>query len=133
MELIKCVSKARVSPSGRPGDLVTVPPNREFQGRGAHATFGTSWLHFSLLFQAAVKEVASRSLVSSACDVVSAAYASTKGSQPCLRSVCDAAEKGVQCVTEATASCVLATLEPHGKSLGRAGPAWEGLPARAHP
>ncbi|XP_072773211.1 LOW QUALITY PROTEIN: perilipin-3-like [Taeniopygia guttata] len=63
--------------------------------------------------EAAVKEVASQSLVSSACDVVSAAYASTKGSQPCLRSVCDAAEKGVQCVTEATASCVLATLEPH--------------------
>uniref|UniRef100_H0YZV6 Uncharacterized protein n=1 Tax=Taeniopygia guttata TaxID=59729 RepID=H0YZV6_TAEGU len=63
--------------------------------------------------EAAVKEVASLSLVSSACDVVPAAYASTKGSQPCLRSVCDAAEKGVQRVTEATASCVLATLEPH--------------------
>ncbi|NXM11473.1 PLIN3 protein, partial [Ploceus nigricollis] len=63
-----------------------------------------------------VKEVASLSLVGSACDVVSAAYASTKESQPCLRSVCDAAEEGVQSVTEATASCVqpvLATLEPH--------------------
>ncbi|NXQ05306.1 PLIN3 protein, partial [Vidua macroura] len=60
-----------------------------------------------------VKEVADLSLVSSACDVVSAAYASTKESHPCLRSVCDAAEKGVQSVTEATASCVLATLEPH--------------------
>ncbi|NXP60495.1 PLIN3 protein, partial [Chloropsis cyanopogon] len=63
-----------------------------------------------------VKEVASLSLVSSACDVVSAAYASTKESHPCLRSVCDAAEQGVQSVTEATASCVqplLATLEPH--------------------
>ncbi|NWI81800.1 PLIN3 protein, partial [Dryoscopus gambensis] len=63
-----------------------------------------------------VKEVASLSLVSSACDVVSAAYASTKESHPYLRSVCGAAEKGVQSVTEATASCVqpvLATLEPH--------------------
>ncbi|NWV18541.1 PLIN3 protein, partial [Origma solitaria] len=63
-----------------------------------------------------VQEVAKLSLVGSACDVVSAAYASTKGSHPCLRSVCAAAEKGVQSVTEATASCVqpvLATLEPH--------------------
>ncbi|NWW63659.1 PLIN3 protein, partial [Ifrita kowaldi] len=63
-----------------------------------------------------VKEVANLSLVSSACDVVSAAYASTKESHPYLRSVCGAAEKGVQSVTEATASCVqpvLATLEPH--------------------
>ncbi|NXL69920.1 PLIN3 protein, partial [Leptocoma aspasia] len=63
-----------------------------------------------------VKEVASLSLLSSACDVVSAAYASTKESHPYLRSVCAAAEKGVQSVSEATASCVqpvLATLEPH--------------------
>lgn len=84
--------------------------------------FGASWLHFPLLFQAAVKEVANLSLVSSACDVVSAAYASTKERHPYLRSVCDAAERGVQNVTEAMTSCVqpvLATLEPHGKSLGR--------------
>ncbi|NWS02684.1 PLIN3 protein, partial [Motacilla alba] len=63
-----------------------------------------------------VKEVANLSLVSSACDVVSAAYASSKESHPYLRSVCDTAEKRVQSVTEATASCVqpvLATLEPH--------------------
>ncbi|NXR74996.1 PLIN3 protein, partial [Pycnonotus jocosus] len=63
-----------------------------------------------------VEEVASLSLVSSACEVVSAAYGSSKESHPCLRSVCDAAERGVQSVTEATASCVqpvLATLEPH--------------------
>ncbi|NWS91988.1 PLIN3 protein, partial [Toxostoma redivivum] len=61
-----------------------------------------------------VEEVAGLSLVSSACDVLSAAYASTKERHPCLRSVCDAAERGVQSVT--TASCVqpvLATLEPH--------------------
>ncbi|XP_071302920.1 perilipin-3-like [Agelaius tricolor] len=66
--------------------------------------------------EAAVKEVAKLSLVSSACEVVSAAYASSKESQPCLSSVCDAAERGVQSVTQAMASCVqpvLATLEPH--------------------
>lgn len=81
---------------------------------------------FSLLLQAVVEEVASLSLVSSACEVVSAAYGSSKESHPCLRSVCDAAERGVQSVTEATASCVqpvLATLEPHGKSLH----CWGGL------
>ncbi|NXF70777.1 PLIN3 protein, partial [Sclerurus mexicanus] len=63
-----------------------------------------------------VKEVANLTLVSSACDVVSAAYASTKESHPYVRSVCDAAEKGVRSVTEATASCVqpvLTALEPH--------------------
>ncbi|NWZ88058.1 PLIN3 protein, partial [Poecile atricapillus] len=63
-----------------------------------------------------VKEVANLSLVGSACDVVSAVYASSKESHPFVRSVCDAAEKGVQSVSEATASCVqpvLATLEPH--------------------
>uniref|UniRef100_A0A8D2NGE8 Uncharacterized protein n=1 Tax=Zonotrichia albicollis TaxID=44394 RepID=A0A8D2NGE8_ZONAL len=94
MDLIRCVSKARVSSSGRPA----------------------SWLHFSLLFQAAVKEVANLSLVSSASEVVSAACDSSKESQPCLSSVCDAAEKGVQSVTQATASCVqptLANLEPY--------------------
>ncbi|XP_023795737.1 perilipin-3-like isoform X3 [Cyanistes caeruleus] len=66
--------------------------------------------------EAVVKEVASLSLVGSACDVVSAAYASSKESHPYVRSVCDAAEKGAQSVSEATASCVqpvLATLEPH--------------------
>ncbi|KAL2296801.1 hypothetical protein Nmel_014850, partial [Mimus melanotis] len=64
--------------------------------------------------QAAVEEVASLSLGSSACDVVSAAYASTKERHPCLRSAVLCAKRGVQSVT--TASCVqpvLATLEPH--------------------
>ncbi|NWV41010.1 PLIN3 protein, partial [Grantiella picta] len=63
-----------------------------------------------------VKEVANLSLVSSACDVVCAAYASSKESQPYLSSVCAAAEQGVQSVTEATASRVqpvLASLQPH--------------------
>ncbi|NXR67648.1 PLIN3 protein, partial [Rhadina sibilatrix] len=61
-----------------------------------------------------VKEVLNLSLLSSACDVVSAAYVSSKESHPCLRSVCDAAEKGMRSMTKA--SCVqpvLATLEPH--------------------
>lgn len=71
-------------------------------------------------------------LVSSACDVVSTAYASTKESHPYVRSVCDAAEKGVKSVTETTASCVqpvLTMLEPHGNPLwkGRFAPAPEGL------
>ncbi|KAM6404488.1 perilipin-3-like [Rhynochetos jubatus] len=66
--------------------------------------------------QDAVNQVANLTLVSSACDIVSTAYASTKESHPCIRSVCDAAEKGVKSVTEATASCVqpvLTTLESH--------------------
>ncbi|NXN13432.1 PLIN3 protein, partial [Indicator maculatus] len=63
-----------------------------------------------------VSEVTNPSLLSSACEVVSTAYASTKESHPCIRSVCGAAEEGVKSVSEATASCVqplLATLEPH--------------------
>uniref|UniRef100_A0A663DVT7 Perilipin n=1 Tax=Aquila chrysaetos chrysaetos TaxID=223781 RepID=A0A663DVT7_AQUCH len=67
-----------------------------------------------------VNQVANLTLVSSACDIVSTAYASTKESHPYIRSVCDAAEKGVKSVTEATASCVqpvLTTLEPHGNPL----------------
>ncbi|XP_009890418.1 PREDICTED: perilipin-3-like [Charadrius vociferus] len=66
--------------------------------------------------QDTINQVANMTLVSSACDMVSAAYASTKESHPYIRSVCDAAEKGVKSVTEATASCVqpvLTTLEPH--------------------
>uniref|UniRef100_A0A8C0B6X0 Perilipin n=1 Tax=Buteo japonicus TaxID=224669 RepID=A0A8C0B6X0_9AVES len=64
----------------------------------------------------AANQVANLTLVSSACDIVSTAYASTKESHPYIRSVCDAAEKGVKSVTKATASCVqpvLTTLEPH--------------------
>ncbi|NXG69165.1 PLIN3 protein, partial [Baryphthengus martii] len=55
-------------------------------------------------------------LVSSSCAMVPTAYASTKESHPYIRSLCDAAEKGVKSVTEATASYVqplLTTLEPH--------------------
>ena len=64
--------------------------------------------------------MANLTLVSSACDMVSTAYASAKESHPYIRSVYDAAEKGVKSVTEAAASCVqpvLTTLEPHGNPL----------------
>ncbi|XP_067166162.1 perilipin-3-like [Apteryx mantelli] len=65
--------------------------------------------------QAAINLVANLTLVSSACDVVSTAYVSTKESHPYIRSVGEAAEQGVKSVTEATATCVqtvLTTLEP---------------------
>ncbi|NXY13221.1 PLIN3 protein, partial [Atrichornis clamosus] len=59
--------------------------------------------------------VANLPLVSSACDVVSSAYACTKESHPYLRSVCGAAEKGVRTLTAAAASGaqpLLTRLEP---------------------
>ncbi|NXA53480.1 PLIN3 protein, partial [Nothocercus julius] len=59
--------------------------------------------------------VAGLPLVSSACDAVSTAYASTKGSHPYVRSVCDAAEKGVKTLTAAAVSGaqpILTKLEP---------------------
>ncbi|NXK04289.1 PLIN3 protein, partial [Herpetotheres cachinnans] len=68
-----------------------------------------------------VNQVANMTLVSSACDMVSAVYASTKESHPYIGSLCDAAEKGVKSVTEATASCVqpvLTALEPHVAAAG---------------
>uniref|UniRef100_A0A8C6JIW5 Perilipin n=1 Tax=Melopsittacus undulatus TaxID=13146 RepID=A0A8C6JIW5_MELUD len=74
----------------------------------------------SVTSQDPVSQGANLTLVSSACDMVSTAYASTKESHPYIRSVCDAAEKGVKSVTEATASCmqpILTTLEPHGNPL----------------
>ncbi|NXG51689.1 PLIN3 protein, partial [Psilopogon haemacephalus] len=63
-----------------------------------------------------VSEVTNPTLLSSACDVVATAYACTKESHPYIKSVCDAAEKGVKSASEATASCVqplLTMLEPH--------------------
>uniref|UniRef100_A0A8C4UJQ2 Perilipin n=1 Tax=Falco tinnunculus TaxID=100819 RepID=A0A8C4UJQ2_FALTI len=71
--------------------------------------------------QQVVNQVANMTLVSSACDMASAVYASTKVSHPYIGSLCDAAEKGVKSVTEATASCVqpvLTTLEPHVAAAG---------------
>ncbi|NXE97719.1 PLIN3 protein, partial [Menura novaehollandiae] len=62
-----------------------------------------------------VTRVANLPLVSSACDMVSSAYTCTKESHPCVRSVCDAAEKGVKTLTAAAASGaqpLLTRLEP---------------------
>ncbi|KAJ7308345.1 hypothetical protein JRQ81_008882 [Phrynocephalus forsythii] len=53
--------------------------------------------------QNVVSRVAGLPLVSSTYDMVSAAYASTKGSHPLLKSVCDVAEKGVWSLTAAAA------------------------------
>ncbi|XP_064252507.1 perilipin-3-like isoform X2 [Passer domesticus] len=59
--------------------------------------------------------VANLPLVSSAYDMVSSAYSCTKESHPYVRSVCDAAEKGVKTLTAAAASGaqpLLTRLEP---------------------
>ncbi|NXQ42027.1 PLIN3 protein, partial [Catharus fuscescens] len=59
--------------------------------------------------------VANLPLVSSAYDMVSSAYTCTKESHPYVRSVCDAAEKGVKTLTAAAASGaqpLLTRLEP---------------------
>ncbi|XP_058019598.1 perilipin-3-like [Ahaetulla prasina] len=59
--------------------------------------------------------VASLPLVSSAYDMVSAAYASTKESHPYVKSVCDMAEKGVKTIASAAVSGaqpILNKLEP---------------------
>ncbi|KAM9516123.1 perilipin-3-like isoform 3-T4 [Guaruba guarouba] len=62
-----------------------------------------------------VSRVASLALVSCACGAVSTAYSSTKESHPYVRSVCDAAEKGVKTLTAAAVSGaqpILTKLEP---------------------
>ncbi|NXY39615.1 PLIN3 protein, partial [Pomatorhinus ruficollis] len=59
--------------------------------------------------------VANLPLVSSAYDMVASAYSCTKESHPCVRSVCDAAEKGVKTLTAAAVSGaqpLLTRLEP---------------------
>ncbi|XP_027488096.1 perilipin-3-like, partial [Corapipo altera] len=62
--------------------------------------------------------VANLPLVSSAYDMVSSAYSSTKESHPYVRSVCDAAEKGVKTLTAAAVSGaqpLLTRLEPQSE------------------
>ncbi|XP_027441828.1 perilipin-3 isoform X6 [Zalophus californianus] len=62
-----------------------------------------------------VDRVASMPLISSTCNMVSAAYTSTKGSHPHVKTVCDAAEKGVKTLTAAAVSGaqpILSKLEP---------------------
>ncbi|XP_045155994.1 perilipin-3 [Echinops telfairi] len=59
--------------------------------------------------------VANMPFISSTCDMVSAAYASTKEFHPHVKSVCDAAEKGVRTLTAAAVSGaqpILSKLEP---------------------
>ncbi|NWU23724.1 PLIN3 protein, partial [Dyaphorophyia castanea] len=65
--------------------------------------------------QSVVSRVAKLALVSSACGAVASAYACTKESHPCVRSVCNAAENGVKTLTAAAASGaqpLLTRLEP---------------------
>ncbi|KAJ7419391.1 Perilipin-3 [Willisornis vidua] len=65
--------------------------------------------------QSVVTRVANLALVSCACSAVASAYTSTKQSHPCVRSVCDAAEKGVKTLTAAAlsgAQPLLTRLEP---------------------
>lgn len=54
-------------------------------------------------------------LISSTCDMVSAAYTSTKDSHPLLGTVCDAAERGMRTLRAAAGSGaqpILSRLEP---------------------
>nr|XP_033812500.1 perilipin-3-like [Geotrypetes seraphini] len=65
--------------------------------------------------QTAVSRVANMPLVSSAYNAVSSAYASTKETHPYIKTVCDAAEKGVKTITAAAvggAQPILNKLEP---------------------
>uniref|UniRef100_A0A8C9PKU7 Perilipin n=1 Tax=Spermophilus dauricus TaxID=99837 RepID=A0A8C9PKU7_SPEDA len=62
-----------------------------------------------------VGRVASMPLISSTCDLVLATYASTKESHPHVKTVCDAAEKGIKTLTAAAVSGaqpILSKLEP---------------------
>lgn len=74
-------------------------------------------LHFPL-FQSAADRVTSLPLISSAYDMVSSAYASTKESHPYVKSVCDVAEKGVKtmaAVAVSGAQPILDKLEPQSE------------------
>lgn len=62
-----------------------------------------------------VDRVAHMPLISATCNMVSAAYTSTKESHPHVKTVCDAAEKGVKTLTAAAVSGaqpILSKLEP---------------------
>ncbi|XP_021100719.1 perilipin-3 [Heterocephalus glaber] len=62
-----------------------------------------------------VDRVTSLPLISSTCDMVSAAYSSTKESHPHVKTMCDVAEKGVRTLTAAAVSGaepILSRLEP---------------------
>uniref|UniRef100_A0A803W5I7 Uncharacterized protein n=1 Tax=Ficedula albicollis TaxID=59894 RepID=A0A803W5I7_FICAL len=75
--------------------------------------------------------VANLPLVSSAYDMVSSAYTCTKESHPYVRSVCDAAERGVKTLTAAAASGaqpLLTRLEPQSECGAGQHPAGRGSP-----
>ncbi|XP_045405209.1 perilipin-3 isoform X1 [Lemur catta] len=62
-----------------------------------------------------VDRVASMPLISSTCDMVSAAYSSIKETHPHVKTICDAAEKGVKTLTASAVSGaqpILSKLEP---------------------
>lgn len=63
-----------------------------------------------------VDRVANMPLVNSTCNMVSAAYTSTKENHPHVKTICDVAEKGVKTLTAAAVSGaqpILSKLEPH--------------------
>ncbi|XP_041900812.1 perilipin-3-like, partial [Corvus kubaryi] len=84
--------------------------------------------------QSVVSRVANLALVSSACGAVASAYACTKESHPYVRSVCDAAEKGVKTLTAAAVSGaqpLLTRLEPQSECRGDSTPRGLGDPKTA--
>lgn len=65
-----------------------------------------------------VDRVTTMPLISSTCNIVSAAYTSTKESHPHVKTVCDAAERGVKTLTAAAVSGaqpILSRLEPQSE------------------
>ncbi|XP_026904982.1 perilipin-3 isoform X1 [Acinonyx jubatus] len=86
-------------------------------GNGTEATISSSPVTAEEPVQqpSVVDRVAGMPLISSTCNMVSAAYASTKESHPHVKTVCDAAEKGVKTLTAAAisgAQPLLSKLEP---------------------
>ncbi|XP_046951481.1 perilipin-3 isoform X2 [Lynx rufus] len=86
-------------------------------GNGTEATVSSSPVTAEEPVQqpSVVDRVAGMPLISSTCNMVSAAYASTKESHPHVKTVCDAAEKGVKTLTAAAisgAQPILSKLEP---------------------
>lgn len=65
-----------------------------------------------------MRRVASMPLVSSVYDMAASAYNSTKESHPYVKSLCDAAEKGVKSLTQVAVSGaqpILTKLEPQSE------------------
>lgn len=77
--------------------------------------------------------MANLALVSCACGAVASAYGRTKERLPCVRSVCDAAEKGVKTLTAAAASGaqpLLTRLEPQSECGEGTAPHGDGGPQK---